>query len=68
MTVCAASLSVGAEDPAALASILQRLHFTGHPRSDAMLAATVPLVTALLARSPGTLNDDGVLLVARRDG
>jgi ubiquinone/menaquinone biosynthesis C-methylase UbiE len=49
-----------------IASVLQRLHFAGHPRAPEMLQRTRPLLGGLLARSPGVLNYDGVLLVARR--
>lgn len=52
--------------PDAVASILQRLHFAGHPRTEAMLAATTPLIAGMLADTHDRLNDDGVLLVARR--
>lgn len=50
--------------PDALADLLARLHFAGHPRLDAMRAATAPLIAA--RTRAGTLADDGVLLLARR--
>jgi hypothetical protein len=53
-------------DAAAAASLLQRLHFAGHPKADAMRAETAPMIADMLARSPGELSDDGVMLIARR--
>ncbi len=53
-------------DAAAATSLLQRLHFAGHPRSEAMRAAVVPMIQEIFARTPGELADDGVLLIARR--
>lgn len=66
LTVCQTQVRVPEGRPDEIASTLQRMHFAGHPRADAMLAATQPLVTRLLEKTPGTLSDDGVLLVARR--
>lgn len=48
----------------ALADVLARLHFAGHPRIDAMRAAAVPVLGA--RAWGGVVADDGVLLVARR--
>jgi SAM-dependent methyltransferase len=53
-------------DPGAAASLLQRLHFAGHPRADAMRAETTPMIAEMFARTPGELSDVGVLLIARR--
>jgi hypothetical protein len=53
-------------DAAAAASLLQRLHFAGHPRAEAMLATTTPMIAEMFERTPGEMADDGVLLVARR--
>jgi SAM-dependent methyltransferase len=53
-------------DPAAAASLLQRLHFVGHPRADAMCTETSRMIGEIFARTPGELSDDGVLLIARR--
>lgn len=48
----------------ALADVLARLHFAGHPRIEAMRAATAPMIAA--RAKDGAVADDGVLLVARR--
>ncbi len=53
-------------DPAAAASLLQRLHFAGHPRAEAMRAETTRMISEMFARAPAELADDGVLLIARR--
>jgi SAM-dependent methyltransferase len=66
LSVCPASVRVPDADALEIASTLQRLHFAGHPAEAAMLAATTPLIRSMLAKTPGMLNDDGVLLVARR--
>jgi SAM-dependent methyltransferase len=60
------SLGVAGGDAAEAASLLQRLHFIGHPRAEAMRQLTTPLIAEQLARTPGSLPADGVLLVARR--
>ncbi|HWU88303.1 MAG TPA: hypothetical protein VN253_13545, partial [Kofleriaceae bacterium] len=49
----------------ALADLLARLHFSGHPAADAIVAATGGYIDARLAEA-GTLADDAVLLVGRR--
>lgn len=49
---------------AGLADIMARLHFSGHPRAAEMVAATTPLLAARAV--DGVVNDDGVMLVARR--
>jgi hypothetical protein len=49
----------------ALAELLVRLHFAGHPATEAMVAATGGYIAARLAEA-GALSDDAVLLVARR--
>ncbi len=48
-----------------LAELFARLHFAGHPATDAIIAAIGGYIDARLAEA-GTLADDGVLLVARR--
>lgn len=49
----------------ALAELLVRLHFSGHPAAAAMIAATGGYIDARLAEA-GALSADAVLLVARR--
>jgi len=62
-------LSIPVRPPAGgalqLASLFARLHFAGHPATDAIIAATGGYIAARLAEA-GALSDDGVLLVARR--
>ena len=53
-------------DPAAAASLFQRLHFAGHPRTDAMSAETTRRIAQMFAVTPGEVSDDGVMLIARR--
>ncbi len=48
----------------AVADMLARLHFAGHPQLDAMRAITAPRIAAMA--TGGALVDDGVLLLARR--
>jgi len=48
-----------------LADLFARLHFAGHPATDAIIAATGGYIHARLAEA-GALADDAVLLVARR--
>lgn len=50
----------------ALAALLARLHFAGHPAAEAIVAATGGYIDARLAEA-GTLSDDAVLLVGRRE-
>ncbi len=49
----------------ALAEMLSRLHFAGHPHRATMIAATEPLIAERLATT-GSLADDGVILVGQR--
>jgi SAM-dependent methyltransferase len=53
-------------DPAAAASLFQRLHFAGHPRAEAMREETTRRIAQMFALTPGEVADDGVLLIARR--
>ncbi len=48
-----------------LASLFARLHFAGHPATDAIIAATGGYIDARLAEA-GHLSDDAVVLAARR--
>ena len=53
------------DEAPAIADVLARLHFAGHPRAAEMIAATTPRIEAA-ARARGALRDDGVLLSGRR--
>jgi SAM-dependent methyltransferase len=66
LTPFSRSLRVPEKDPELAASLLQRLLFIGHPQAQTMRLATTPLIADQLARTPGELPADGILLVARR--
>ncbi len=66
LTRCPATLATPENNPARVASLLQRLHFAGHDKAAQIRAATEPLIANMLHVAPGSLNDDGVILRAAR--